>query len=165
MASACRPGAALFLCLFLTGCGSPGVSGTVTLDGQPVDGGTIALFPTGGGGAGAPTGVPGEIKGGKYTLSAENLKPGEYRVEIYWYQKTGKQVENKNDPGTKVDETKQVIPDEYNRSTTLKVEVKSGSTTADFALKSGGVITSGSSGSPGKGPSDETQPGKTRPKN
>ena len=145
-----------FALVFLAGCGGPRAEGTVTLDGQPVEDGTITFFPE----AGQGPNVPGEIKGGKYTIdSSRSLKPGPYRVEIYWFKKTGKQVPNTNDPGTKIDEAKQVIADEYNRSSKLKVEIKSGSNPLDFALKSGGVI-SGPGAAPGGRVNDETQPGR-----
>jgi hypothetical protein len=145
---------------FLVGCsGSPSAEGSVTLDGQPVEDGTITFFPEAGSSHGPN--VPGEIKDGKYAIdSSRNLKPGLYKVEIYWFKKTGKQLPNPNDPGTKIDEAKQLIADEYNRNSKLKVEIKGGGTnTHNFELKSGGVISR-----PGPGPAsggkvnDETQP-------
>ena len=151
---------ALCSLVFLTGCGGGSrIEGTVTLDGQPVEDGTITFYPEGGKDQGPN--VPGEIKDGKYSIdSSRHLKPGSYRVEIYWFKKTGKQIQNKNDPGTSIDETKQVIPDEYNRDSKTKAEIKSGSNTQNFELKSGGKITQG--GAAGTGNSrpanDETQP-------
>ena len=75
-------------------------------------------------------------------------------------QETGKQIPNKNDPGTSIDETKQVIPDEYNRDSKTKAEIKSGSNTQNFELKSGGKITQGGAAGTGnhRPANDETQP-------
>jgi len=149
----------LSLVVFLPGCsGGGGVEGSVTLDGQPVDGATIAFISSDGKGGN----LGGEIKDGKYSISAENLTAGSYRVEIYWHKSTGKQVNNPNDPGTKVEVTQQVIPDEYNRNTRLTADLKAGSNKFDFALKSGGVITDPKKGGSSGGPGDETQPGKKR---
>ena len=157
----------LVLCfVLLAGCsGSSRVEGTVTLDGQPVDGGTITFFPEGGGDQKNPN-VPGQIINGKYSIdSAHKLAPGNYKVEVYWFKKTGKTISNPNDPGTTIEEAKQVIPDEFNKSSKLKAEISSGSNTVNFELKSGGVISGSGPAGPGAvGGSDETQPkGKKRP--
>lgn len=130
--------------LFLTGCGGGGrIEGTVTLDGQPVDGGTITFVSPdrNGGGAGGP------IQGGKYAIETK-LPPGTYKVEINWLKSTGKQLPNKNDPGTTVDETKQVIPMKYNTQSELTADIKSGSNNFNFELKSGGPIDTRPAGSP-----------------
>jgi hypothetical protein len=145
-----------FSALLLAGCsGSPRVEGTVTLDNQPVDDGTISFFPEGSRETGSS--ASGEIKNGKYSIESPNLKPGSYRVEIYWFKKTGKQVANPNDPGTKIDEARQVIPDEYNRNTKFKFELKSGTNPFNFELRSGGVISGAGPGAGGK-VDDDTRP-------
>ena len=78
-----------------------------------------------------------DIVDGKYSIgSGSGPPPGKYRVEIIWYKKTGKQVVG-SDPPNKEDETIQVIPEKYNKSSELKVELTSGSNTHDFPLKSG----------------------------
>jgi hypothetical protein len=132
-----------FAVVFLAGCsGSSRLEGTVTLDGQPVDGGTISFINSSGqnGNAG------GQIQGGKYSIESK-VPPGTYKVEINWLKSTGKSIPNKSDPGTMQDETKQVIPMEYNVQTKLTAEVKSGSNTFNFDLKSGGAIDSRPTGS------------------
>lgn len=130
--------------VFLTGCGgSARIEGNVTLDGQPVDGGTIAFVSPDGQGGNAG----GRIQGGKYAIETK-LPPGAYKVEINWMKSTGKQLPNKSDPGTTVDETKQVIPMEYNTQSKLTADIKSGSNTFNFELKSGGPIDTRPSGSP-----------------
>lgn len=130
--------------LSLAGCGGGGrIEGTVTLDGQPVDGGTITFTNPDGHGGNAG----GQIQGGKYSIETK-LAPGTYKVEVNWLKSTGKQIPNKSDPGTKMDETKQVIPMEYNTQSKLTAEVKSGSNTFNFELKSGGPIDTRPAGSP-----------------
>ena len=97
--------------------------------------------PTGGGNAGGP------IQGGKYSVRS-NLTPGTYKVEINWLKSTGKTIPNKSDSGTTQDETKQMISMEYNKTTKLTAEIKSGSNTANFELKSGGAIDNTPIGAP-----------------
>jgi len=125
---------ALGLCLAgIAGCSGTTLSGDVTLNGQPVDGGTITLLAPGGG---KQRNVAGDINGGRYTLTAAaGLAPGTYKVEIFWHQKTGRKLPNPNDIGTFVEEAKQVVPTQYNVATTLTAEVKSGSNTLNFDLK------------------------------
>jgi hypothetical protein len=137
--------------LVLAGCGGKGssVGGAVTFDGAPVDGGTITFVPEGG--TESPRGA--QIVGGKYVLKSENgLAPGKYKVEIVWNKKTGKTIPNPNDPGTTLDETKQIIPTKYNSKTELTAEIKSGSNSFDFDLKPGGPVDSGKSSGSGKTP-------------
>jgi uncharacterized cupredoxin-like copper-binding protein len=134
--------ASAMLCavVLLSGCGSggPTAEGTVTLDGQPVDGGTIVFVPSGNEGAeGKRPPASGEIKAGKYVVdSTHNLKTGQYRVEITWNKKTGKQIVNASDPPNKIDETRQVIPRKYNKESKTTVEVKPGSNKFDYPLTS-----------------------------
>ena len=122
------------LALALTGCSRPAVTGTVTFDGQPVDGGAISFIaegvaPNQAARAGAP------IVGGKYAVPAgKGLTPGTYRVEIIWNKKTGAKVPVVGDEGTTTDATTQVIPARYNSQSTLKAEIKGGSTTLDYPL-------------------------------
>jgi hypothetical protein len=128
----------LFVVL-LAGCGgsTANVEGTVTFDGQPVDGGAISLVPSG---SKEPV-ASARIVGGKYSIVAnKKLTPGAYAVQITWMKSTGKKVKNENDPGTEIEETKQVIPAEYNVNSKLTTEVKSGSNTANFELKAGGAV-------------------------
>jgi hypothetical protein len=129
--------------VLLAGCGGGSrIEGKVTLDGQPVDGGGIAFIDSSGGKT-----ASGRIEGGKYSIEAQ-LPPGSYKVEINWLKPTGKQVQNKSDPGTSVDETKQVIPMEYNTNSKLTADIKSGSNTFNFDLKGGGPIDNRQPGAP-----------------
>lgn len=125
-------GVALFAA---AGCGGGGVSaeGTVTLDDTPVDGGMILFFPQGT--KDKPDKARADIVNGKYT--ARGLEPGKYRVEIFWFKKTGKQVVSKSDPPNMEDETVQMIPTgKYNGPTSvLSADIASGSNTFDFPIK------------------------------
>jgi hypothetical protein len=129
----------LFAVVFLSGCGSAGPSaeGTVTFDGRPVDGGTISFFPVGGEGPqGKRRNASGEIKGGRYSVDCtRNLQPGQYRVAVYWYKKTGRQIPS-SDPPHKVAETKQILPRKYNAQSRMTVDVKPGANTFDYPLTS-----------------------------
>jgi hypothetical protein len=131
------------LALFtLAGCGSGKVSveGSVTFDGEPVGGGSIALTPETG--AGVSGGA--QIVKGKFEIGSDkNLPPGKYKVEIIWNKKTGKTLPNASDPGTTLEETKQVIPARYNSKTELSADLKPGSNPLTFDLKSGGAVDSG----------------------
>jgi hypothetical protein len=129
----------LFSVVFLSGCGpaGPSAEGNVTFDGRPVDGGTISFFPVGGEGPpGKRRNASGEIKDGRYSVdSAHHLQPGQYRVEIHWYKKTGRRIPS-SDPPHKVEETKQVIPRKYNAQSRTTVDVMPGANTFDYALTS-----------------------------
>ena len=117
----------------LAGCsgGRAGVSGKVSYDGKPVDGGAIVFVPEGDA-AGAKVG--GDIVGGEYNLPAgRGPKPGKYKVEIIWKQK--KPTAKKADPDVvSQEQTIQVIPPRYNTQTTLNADVKSGSNELNFDL-------------------------------
>ena len=116
------------------------VSGTITLDGQPLPEGeyikgNVMFYPTGGGAA-----AFGDVtSGGTYkvtTGSTNGLEPGEYIVtatvsEIDPPPPGGYQ----NAPGQKL-----ITPPRYNDrdQTHLKVQVAEGKNTLDLALTSGG---------------------------
>jgi hypothetical protein len=130
---------ALLCCVvLLSGCGSGSATaeGTVTLDGTPVDGGTIAFIPVGDAeGEGKRPPASGEIKAGKYHVDAANkLKPGKYRVEIRWPKHTGKKGSDPDITGG--GETQERIPLKYNAQSKETKEVKSGSNQFDFPLTS-----------------------------
>ena len=98
------------------------VSGTVTLDGQPVSDGTIQFSPTGPGG-----GVTGasRIEDGQFSIPREKgLVPGTYHVSINW---AGKRDRAKPAmAGPRAAFAKELIPAKYNAKSTLKAEVKKG---------------------------------------
>jgi hypothetical protein len=125
--------------LALAGCSSSGsgrspVQGAVSYGGEAVDDGGIAFIPEEGGAS--QVRATGEIRDGRYDLDgSRGPNPGKYRVEIFWYKKTGRQIASPSGKAFK-DETKQAIPAKYNDKTELKVEVKPGRNTFDFDLKS-----------------------------
>jgi hypothetical protein len=120
-------------CCLVAGCGgSANVGGTVTLNGEMVDGGVITFHP-----ADQPTAADkgnARINGGKYSISSPELTPGNYLVRISWQKSTGKKVDAPGDPGVKMDQTQQVVPKQYNSESNLTREIKSGSNTLNFEL-------------------------------
>lgn len=119
--------AALAAALALTaaGCGAPAgparqpVAGTVTLDGKPLDSGTITFLPDDGG-----PGAFGPIHAGTYQFSAaDGPPPGRYRVEIVDPRPTGKQVPDPDAPSGTVAEVRNAIPPRYNARTELEAVV------------------------------------------
>ena len=134
----------LSLCILMVclggGCGGGGnpdlhgVTGKVTLDGQPLETGTIAFDPEMGT-SGPNSG--GEILNGSYEIPAmSGLKEGSYEVTIRSFRKTGRQIPagEPAPPDAMVDEVAQFIPKKYNAPTTLKAQIKAGENTHDFAL-------------------------------
>lgn len=124
-----------FAALVVSGCGSgAGVSGTVSYDNQPVDGGGIAFIPSGD----KQPAASGRIIAGRYEIPrSDKLPAGKYTVQITWLKSSGKKVKSETDPGTEVEETTQVIPVEYNLQSKLSVDITSGSNTHNFDLKAG----------------------------
>ncbi len=100
------------------------VSGKVTLDGQPVDGGTIYFTPSKGPMASAP------IAAGVYSIAAGDRGPvlGPNAVKIEWYRASGKLDAG----GAPLSE--QVIPDKYFSKSALTADMKAGSNTHNFEL-------------------------------
>ena len=126
--------------LALTGCGSEPayqgpqripLSGKVTFDGVPMDGGTISFIAVG---KGNPAGGP--ITAGTYSVSEEQgANAGSYRVEIRWLKPTGEKVKD-DDTGGMIDVVKQVIPAKFNEQSELKADVSADKKTFDFAISS-----------------------------
>ena len=126
--------------LFAAGCGHSGpergaVSGEVTLDGQPLEQGSILFAPVDGT-KGVVTGGP--ITGGKYSLSGEDGPTvGTNRVEIRAVKKTGKMVPKPlAPPGEMTELIIEAIPPRFNSASTLKTEIKPGQNKADFKVES-----------------------------
>jgi hypothetical protein len=104
-----------------SGCGHPEakVTGRVTLDGEPVQDGTILFTPKDGKGQAAS----GEIKGGQFT--ATKVTPGVNKVQINGKKSKGK-IKPYKDSDTEIEEFEELIPAEYNLNSTLEVEIKAG---------------------------------------
>jgi hypothetical protein len=132
--------AGLALMLLLAGCGREGakkgaVSGAVTLDGKPLDNGSILFVPAQGTHG---TAAGGAIENGRYQFDeAHGPAIGWNLVEIRAPRKTGKMVQKPfAPPGQMIPEQAEVISSKYNSDTTLKVEIKPGDNTADFKVAS-----------------------------
>jgi hypothetical protein len=114
------------------------VSGTVTLDNQPLADGVIQFTPAEKAATG-PSAVPGggEIKGGKFSIPRDRgLVPGKYNVAINSAEKS-ERTKPQQVGGGKVDLPKELIPAEYNSATKLTAEVKrGGSNDFTFTLES-----------------------------
>jgi hypothetical protein len=113
--------AALIACL--ASCQNPnapvGVSGNVTLDGQPLPSGVVLFEPTD---PARGQSRQAAIENGAFTLpDAEGVLPGtEFRVAIRAFRKNGRKLPYPDMSGS-WDETEQYLPTEYNAATTLKV--------------------------------------------
>jgi hypothetical protein len=116
----------------LASCGDSSlsqVSGKVTVDGQPMEKGAISFFPTDGK---SPT-TGGAIKAGQYQVQ---VPVGAMTVKISMPKVVGqkKLYNTPNSPAYPV--TAEALPPRYNDQTTLKLEVKPGTTTKDWELQS-----------------------------
>jgi hypothetical protein len=123
----------LLSCLVLVGCG-PGytgatVEGTVTVDGQPLQTGTISFTPFE---AGSGTGVSTEVNNGRYT--ATGVPIGRVRVLFVAFEETGKMVTD-SDTGQQYPETIHLVPERY-MTTGVEITVTEGTQTQDFELTS-----------------------------
>src|SRR5262245_45343633 len=111
----------------LVGCGPANplgrkaLSGAVTLDGAPLDRGTIEFHPLEEGGVQSG----GMISGGKYTISADKgATPGKYRVLIVDFHETPP-IPPGHMPGDDVfPMPKLKVPPEWNTKSQQTIEVK-----------------------------------------
>ena len=125
--------AAVVGCVVLAGCSGSGkigkVTGKVTLDGQPLPNATVDFVPVAGGRPStAVTDENGEYEL-KYTVKEDGAEVGEHRVRVSTFEENdGKVVRPEK------------VPDKYNRKTTLKKTVESGSNDIPLELDSDGTI-------------------------
>jgi hypothetical protein len=125
-----------FCCVLITsslGCSADAkhgmVSGTVTLDGQPLKSGTIRFDAVDGGTAAADA----SIIDGKYSA---RIPPGDKRVSIISPKIIGKKKMYDTPDSPVVDVTEELLPKRYNAQTELTLTVKFGDQNAPFDLKS-----------------------------
>lgn len=125
------------LAFTLVGCGGDGVersavSGSVTLNGEPVEQGMILFSPLGEG----PS-AGGNIEQGQYKIEGDRgPSPGNYRVEIRAYRGTGRTTHDAAS-GTTQEVKVPIIPARYNNNSELKVEITpDASNQYDFELTS-----------------------------
>jgi hypothetical protein len=140
-----RACAVLPVLLLLAGCGSSDnlprepVSGTVTLDGKPLERGTISFQPE----SGLPTAAAVTISAGQYSMTrAQGLVPGAYRVLISSTPPGGGIANNPATgrpppPGQPTPPPKELLQAKYNEKSILTAEVKGGAENRfDFELDS-----------------------------
>jgi hypothetical protein len=121
----------------LVGCGGGsvdgryGLTGKVTLKGQPLAKGTIEFSAAEGGGPLSG----GTIENGQYTIAAESgLKPGTYTVKISSIEEVGGGAPAAPGPESTTQVGKELIPAEFNINSTKTVEVKTSGNSFDFAI-------------------------------
>jgi hypothetical protein len=105
------------------------VSGTVTIDGQPVSGGIISFVPAEGSGTPATS----NIESGKYEV---RMIAGKKFVQISAPHVVGKRKEYEGPDAPLVEITEERLPPKYNSQTELTFEVKSGVNKQDWNLSS-----------------------------
>ena len=107
------------------------VTGEISFDGEPLAGGWIYFRPLDKGPSSAA-----EITDGSFEIPAEKgLTAGTYKVAIEYQQPTGRT--KKVYTGEEIEETKQVIPPEFNAQTKLTADIQaSGANHLTFDLAS-----------------------------
>ena len=120
----------VLLCAALPGCSGDGLvnlKGTVSLDGKPLERGTIRFVAADGTGPSAET----VIQAGAYSV---DLPAGKKRVSILGYKKIGEHhVTGPDSP--LIDDLEQIVPPQYNEQTTLERDVPTeGQASLDFEL-------------------------------
>jgi hypothetical protein len=112
-----------------SGAASSQISGTVTLDGAPLKTGQIRFVPVDGQ---TPT-AGAVITDGKYSTK---LAPGEKTVEISSPREAPARPMYSDAPPPPAAAGGELVPARYNANTELKIEIKGGDNTKDFALTS-----------------------------
>jgi hypothetical protein len=141
-----RSSSALFVCAALglaVGCTGSGddlpreaVSGSVTLDGQPLANGSISFMPPVAGGTATSGGST--IMNGKFSFSRETgLVPGTYNVAIHASERSARTRPAHVGAAPKASELpKELIPVKFNANTELKTEItKGGGNVLTFTLQ------------------------------
>jgi hypothetical protein len=134
--------AAAVVAAAVSGCGGgdgldrQSISGSVTLDGKPLEKGQIQFLPDVNA-QGAATAGMAQIEGGSYSLSrADGLVPGSYKVSIYAGSGDAESAAPET-PGAAPKIKKDLIPAKYNSQSKETAEVKAaGGNTFNFDLKS-----------------------------
>ena len=116
--------------LVAIGCGPrrPVMEGSVTLDGMPIDAGTIMLVPADGKGPMAGTG----IRAGRYRVATA---VGPKQVWINFPQNDGTKMLDPGGSGQMIDRSVESVPARYNTKTELEITIKPGLNTHDFTLE------------------------------
>lgn len=120
----------------LAGCGGADlpelgeVTGTVTLNGQPVEGALVEFIPDSGRPSSGVTDAEG-VYTLTYTAEASGAVTGTHTVNIT----TARAQQGGEGDEPLVEARPETIPQAYNDETTLSVEVEAGSNTHDFVLE------------------------------
>ncbi|HEV3387298.1 MAG TPA: hypothetical protein VG097_20940 [Gemmata sp.] len=104
------------------------VSGTVSVDGKPIEKGSISFLPVDGVGVT----IGGSIEGGKYTLSRVPFGPA--KVEIRVPKVTGKKKLYDTPDSPTRDTLSEVLPNKYNVATELRFNVQPGKNEKNWDL-------------------------------
>ena len=107
------------------------VSGTVRLDGRPIEEGSIQFIPvegTRGPSAGAP------IQDGKYHIPRKmGVTVGTNRVELRAFKNAGTRIQDPTaPPGVKTEQRVPAFPPEFNDRSTVIKQIRAGSNVIDF---------------------------------
>ena len=99
------------------------VSGTVSLDGEPVADGMIQFTPSGGSGVGGGA----RIQAGSFSILRESgLVPGSYQVSINAAASPAAEPSKSAVPKKGAQLARELIPAKYNSQTKLAVDIKKG---------------------------------------
>jgi hypothetical protein len=114
--------------------GRQAVSGKVTLDGKPLDAGSISFQPLAESGRATASGAV--ITSGQYKIPAESgLAPGEYRVVILSPEPEPKRTADEMMNNPSATPSNERVAAKFNKDTELKATIKSSSpNVADFAV-------------------------------
>jgi hypothetical protein len=119
------------IAVLLAGCSNNKtavVAGTVRVDGEPLEKGSISFVPVDGKGVTAG----GEIVDGKYTVA--KASPGTVEVQIRYPKVVGqKKLYDTADSPTR-DVFREALPAKYNDRTELRLEVQAGKNEKDWDL-------------------------------
>lgn len=109
------------------------ISGAATFGGQPIVEGSIDMAPVDHDG----NRVSGMIENGAYHFAEEDGPTlGKYRIEIYGFQAVGGGTTGGGDEDAEAEEAnlRQVVPAQFNKQTTLEIEIVDGENVHDFNL-------------------------------
>jgi hypothetical protein len=117
-----------------SGCSREGyaVSGRVILDGEALSNGLISLRPASRLAGARP--VSADVEDGRFSFAAsQGIKPGSYVVSIMAWRKTGRKLDV--DDAEDLDEHEQYLPDKYNLTSKLSVDVHGNTSGLVFELE------------------------------
>jgi hypothetical protein len=125
--------ALILVALLAVGCSNgprrAAVSGTVRVDGKPLERGVINFLPVDGN---RGPGAGGVIKDGAFDVkAADGPVVGNNRVEIRGFRKTGRKITVQRET---IDEEIQVVPAEFNDQSKLVREIHERENTLEFDL-------------------------------